>query len=425
MADLTGPLPAPPPARASVSPAAPFPARAEVSAGAARPALSARGAAVAASRWRLRPETGPGWERPRAFPLGLPALDAFPQQLWTRVLTRRARRSLGGLLGYQDPAGYRPLREAIAAYLGMARGVRCGPDQVLVVSGAQAGIDLAARLLLDPGDPVWVEDPGYYGARGALIGAGARLVPAPVDAGGLDLGAARRRQPDARLAYVTPSHQFPVGVTMSLARRLDLLAWAEAAGGYVLEDDYDSEYRYVGRPRPPSKGSTGRAGWSTSAASARCCSPHCGSATWSSPKAWSTPSPPPSASAEVHVPALEQAALADFIADGHLGRHVRRMRALYATRGRALIRAVRRQAPDALEVRSAHAGLHLVAWLPPGVDDRAAAERAAAAGVEAQALSDHALERPECGGLLLGYAAVPEPEVDQAVARLARALTGA
>ena len=405
VADLAGPPPAP---RTPAAPAAPLPTPHGTGPDAARPVLSARGAAVAASRWRLRPQTDSGRERPRAFPLGLPALDAFPRQLWTRVLTRRARRSLGDLLGYQDPAGYRPLREAIAAYLGLARGVRCDPNQVLVVSGAQAGIDLAARLLLDPGDKVWVEDPGYYGARGALTGAGARLVPVPVDADGLDLGAARRRQPDARLVYVTPSHQFPVGMTMSLARRLDLLAWAESAGGYVLEDDYDSEYRYVGRPLPALQGldradrvvylvvPDGLVDAFTAA----------------------------QRFGEVHVPALEQAALADFIADGHLGRHVRRMRALYAIRGRALVRAIRRQAPDALEVRSAHAGLHLVAWLPPGADDRAAAERAAAAGVEAQALSDHALERPGRGGLLLGYAAVPEPEIDRATARLARALAG-
>jgi GntR family transcriptional regulator/MocR family aminotransferase len=419
VAGLTGPLPAPSPvtARLPASRAAPGPA--------ARPALSARGTAVAASRWRLRPETGPGRARPRAFPLGLPALDAFPRQLWTRVLTRRARRSLGDLLGYQDPAGYWPLREAIAAYLGLARGVRCGPDQVLVVSGAQAGIDLAARLLLDPGDPVWVEDPGYYGARGALTGAGARLVPVPVDVDGLDLGAARRREPDARLAYVTPSHQFPVGETMSLARRLDLLAWAEAAGGYVLEDDYDSEYRYVGRPLPALQGldQAGRVVYAGSFSKVLFPSLRVGYLVV--PDGLVDAFTAAQRFGEVHVPALEQAALADFIADGHLGRHVRRMRALYAVRGRTLIRAIRRQAPDALEVRSAHAGLHLVAWLPPGADDRAAAERAAAAGVEAQALSDHALERPERGGLLLGYAAVPEPEIDRATVRLARALAGA
>jgi GntR family transcriptional regulator / MocR family aminotransferase len=410
VADLTGPPPAPSPA----------PTRVPVA-----PALSARGTAVAASRWRLRPETGSGRERPRAFPLGMPALDAFPRQLWTRVLTRRARRSLGDLLGYQDPAGYRPLREAIAAYLGLARGVRCRPDQVLVVSGAQAGIDLAARLLLDPGDPAWVEDPGYYGARGALTAAGARLVPVPVDADGLDLGAARRRQPDARLAYVTPSHQFPVGATMSLARRLDLLAWAESAGGYVLEDDYDSEYRYVGRPLPALQGLDQADRVIYVGSFSKVLFPSLRVGYLVVPDGLVDAFTAAQRFGEVNVPALEQAALADFIADGHLGRHVRRMRALYAVRGRALIRAIRRQAPDALEVRSAHAGLHLVAWLPPGADDRAAAERAAAAGVEAQALSDHALERPERGGLLLGYAAVPEPEIDRATVRLARALAGA
>lgn len=409
VADLTGPPPAPPPSPPRVPGA---------------PALSARGTAVAASRWR-RPATGSGRERPRAFPLGMPALDAFPRQLWTRVLTRRARRSLGDLLGYQDPAGYRPLREAVAAYLGLARGVRCRPDQVLVVSGAQAGIDLAARLLLDPGDPAWVEDPGYYGAVGALTAAGARLVPVPVDADGLDLGAARRRRPDARLAYVTPSHQFPVGATMSLARRLELLAWAEAAGGYVLEDDYDSEYRYVGRPLPALQGldQAGRVVYVGSFSKVLFPSLRVGYLVV--PDGLVDAFTAAQRFGEVNVPALEQAALADFITDGHLGRHVRRMRALYGVRGRALIRAIRRRARDVLEVRSAHAGLHLVAWLRPGADDRAAAERAAAAGVEAQALSDHALERPVRGGLLLGYAAVPEPEIDQATLRLARALAGA
>jgi GntR family transcriptional regulator / MocR family aminotransferase len=241
IAELSGPGPAPP-ASTHAAPQAP-----------PRPALSARGATMAGDRWRLRPPDSLGAGL-RAFPLGLPALDAFPHQVWTRILTRRARRSLDQLLGYQDPAGYRPLREAIAAYLSMARGVRCTPAQIVVVSGAQAGLDLTARLLLDPGDPVWVEDPGYYGARGALACAGARLIPVPVDTDGLDVAAGQRCEPAARLAYVTPSHQFPVGVTMSLPRRLALLAWAKQADAFVLEDDYESEYRYVGRPLPALQG---------------------------------------------------------------------------------------------------------------------------------------------------------------------------
>jgi GntR family transcriptional regulator/MocR family aminotransferase len=386
-----------------------------------RPALSARGAMMAGDRWRLRPPDSFGAGL-RAFPLGVPALDAFPHPVWTRILTRRARRSLGGLLGYQDVAGYRPLREAIAAYLGMARGVRCTPDRILVVGGAQAGLDLAARLLLDPGDPAWVEDPGYYGARGALVGAGARLVPVPVDSDGLDVAAGQRYEPGARLAYVTPSHQFPVGVTMSLPRRLALLAWANQVGAFVLEDDYESEYRYVGRPLPALQGldEAGRVVYVGSFSKVLFPSLRIGYLVV--PDGLMDAFTAAQRLSHIHVPALEQAVLADFLAEGHFGRHLRRMRALYAARGAALIRAIRRAAGGALEVRSAHAGLHLVGWLPTGTDDRAVAARAAQHGVQAQPLSAHALQPLSRGGLLLGYAAVAQPEIEQGARRLAAAL---
>jgi GntR family transcriptional regulator/MocR family aminotransferase len=424
VAELSGQVPA-----ALATPGAPrapgTPAERGRPAAPSRPALSARGAALASTPWRLRPAGARPGGRPRAFQLGVPALDAFPRQVWARTLTRRARHSLGELLGYQDPAGYRPLREAIAAYLGMARGVRCSPERVLVVGGAQAGLNLAARLLLDPGDPVWVEDPGYYGARGALVGAGARQVPVPLDVDGLDVDGARRREPGARLAYVTPSHQFPLGVTMSLPRRLALLAWAEEAGAFVLEDDYDSEYRYVGRPLPALQGldHAGRVIYVGSFSKVLFPALRIGYLVV--PDDLVDAFTAAQRFGEIHVPALEQAALADFIAGGHLGRHVRRMRALYAARGRTLVRAVRRAAGEALEVRSAHAGLHLVGWLPAGTDDRAAAARAAAHEVEAQPLSAHALRPPVRGGLLLGYAAVPEPEIERAAGRLAAALRAA
>jgi GntR family transcriptional regulator / MocR family aminotransferase len=410
VAELSGPGPAPP-ASAHAAPEAPS----------WRPALSARGATMAGDRWRLRPPDSFGAGL-RAFPLGLPALDAFPHKVWTRILTRRARRSLDQLLGYQDPAGCRPLREAIAAYLSMARGVRCTPDRILVVSGAQAGLDLAARLLLDPGDPVWVEDPGYYGARGALVGAGARLTPVPVDTDGLDVAAGQRCEPAARLAYVTPSHQFPLGVTMSLPRRLALLAWANQAAAFVLEDDYESEYRYVGRPLPALQGldEAGRVIYVGSFSKVLFPSLRIGYLVV--PDGLVDAFTAAQRLSHIHVPALEQAVLADFIADGHLARHVRRMRALYAARGAALIRAIRQQTGGVLEVRSAHAGLHLVGWLPTGTDDRAAAARAAEHGVQAQPLSAHALQPPGRGGLLLGYAAVPEPEIEQGARRLAEAL---
>ena len=234
--------------------------------GARAPDLSRRGRALVAARRPL-----PDVSR-RAFQPGLPALDEFPRELWARLLGRRSRVPARGSLGYSHPAGLPSLRQAIAAYVGGARGVTCDADQVVVVAGAQAGLDLACRLLLDAGDAAWIENPGYLGARGALLGAGASLVPVPVDEEGIDVEAGRHAGP-ARLVYVTPSHQFPLGATMSLARRLALLAWAAEAGAWIVEDDYDSEYRYSGRPIAAMQGWIRRAASSTSAPSARRCSP--------------------------------------------------------------------------------------------------------------------------------------------------------
>ena len=183
-----------------------------------------------------------------AFRPGLPALSHFPMDTWRRLSDRRLRGATTRLLSYDDPQGYLPLREAICAHLVAARGARCTPEQVIIVSGSQQAIDLAARVLLDPGDAVWIEDPGYFAARGALQLAGARVVPVPVDGEGLIVPEGIALAPDARMAYVTPSHQNPTGVTMSLARRMALLQWAEQAGAWVLEDDNASEYRYQGRP---------------------------------------------------------------------------------------------------------------------------------------------------------------------------------
>jgi GntR family transcriptional regulator/MocR family aminotransferase len=385
-----------------------------------QPRLSAQGASLAGVRWRMqRSRHSPG---PLAFPVGQPALDAFPAQLWGRVVARRARRLTGSLAGYQHPAGYRPLREAIAAYVGMARGVRCTPDQVLVVGGAQAGLSLVARLLLDAGDDVWMEDPGYYGARGAIVAAGARPVPVPVDGGGLDVEAGRRRAPRARLVYVTPSHQFPLGVTMSLPRRLALLEWARVAGGYAVEDDYDSEYRYVGDPLPSLQGldTAGRVVYVGSFSKVLFPALRIGYVIV--PDGLVDAFVAGQRFAAGHVSSLEQAALADFIAEGHFPRHVRRMRALYAQRGQLLVETLRQELDGVLSAAPAHAGLHLIGWLPDAADDELAAIRAAAHGVEAQPLSAHTIEAYQRPGLLLGYAATPEPEIVAGVHRLAASL---
>jgi GntR family transcriptional regulator/MocR family aminotransferase len=359
--------------------------------------------------------------RTRPFRPGLPAFDVFPFEIWARLAARRWRHPPAELLGYGSPAGYWPLREAIADYLSAARGMRCAAEQVLVVAGSQQGLDLAARVLLDAGDKVWFEDPGYIGARGALLSAGAELVPAPVDAEGLDVASAVARCASARMVYVTPSHQYPLGVTMSLPRRLALLEWAGRAGAWVLEDDYDSEYRYAGRPLPALTGlDTGQRTIYLGTLS---------KTLFPSLRLGYLVVPPGLVDAFVaakalvdrHTPSIEQAVLADFIAEGHFARHVRRTRVLYAERQEALVAATR-ELEGLLDVRPAEAGMHLVGWLPRGADDRAVAQRAAAHGVDAPALSAYALLRQQRGGLLLGYAAFDVGQIREGVRRLAAAL---
>src|SRR5262245_40607481 len=205
----------------------------------AGPAAPASSPALPRPLFRATPSLARPYREPVPFRAGTPALDAFPLRLWERLASRRWRAAGPALLGYSDSAGYPPLREAIAAHLATARAVRSAARQVLIVAGAQQGFDLVARVLLRPGDRAWMEEPGYRGAKAALASWGVELVPVPVDGEGLDVAAGERLAPDARLAYVTPSHQYPLGVTLSLPRRLALLAWARAAGAWVLEDDYD------------------------------------------------------------------------------------------------------------------------------------------------------------------------------------------
>ncbi|MCB1037613.1 MAG: PLP-dependent aminotransferase family protein, partial [Acidobacteria bacterium] len=196
------------------------------------PAISSRGRLFESWAGLARRRRG------RPFQLGRPALDAFPWKTWNRLLAKRAQAPPREWLDYSDSAGYRPLREALARYLRGSRGLDCEAEQVVVVRGSQQGLDLAARVLLDEGDAAWVEDPGYPAARIAFAAGGARVVGVPVDDEGLEVATGRRREPEARLAYVTPSHQFPLGVTLSLPRRLELLAWAREAGAWIVEDDY-------------------------------------------------------------------------------------------------------------------------------------------------------------------------------------------
>ncbi|MHB8574303.1 MAG: MocR-like pyridoxine biosynthesis transcription factor PdxR [Dehalococcoidia bacterium] len=356
---------------------------------------------------------------------GVPAIDVFPYEMWARLIAHHARHSLRAVAAYQAPAGYYPLRTAIAMHLAVARGVRCTPEQVIVTSGSQAALDLAARTLLRGGDHVWMEEPGNPGARGAFLGAGADLSPIPVDAEGLNVHVGVARDPRARLAYVTPAHQFPLGVAMSLARRLALLEWARRTGTWIVEEDYDSEYRFRGRPLAALQAldHTGRVIYAGTFS--RILFPAL--------RVGYLVSPPNLVDAFIavrryidrHPPILEQLALADFLARGYLARHVRRMRTIYAARGNALVAAVAAECGGLLDLSMPESGLHAVGWLRPETDDRAVAHRANQAGIGVLPLSAFALAPLPHNGLLIGYGAVPEEQMRPVVRRLAQAIVPA
>ena len=378
------------------------------------PALSARGMAiVSVSRDVPGPATG-------AFLPGLPDVVAFPHRTWARILARHANFPDHLRLGYDNPAGDPRLRAAVAAYLVAARGVRCLPEQVVVVAGAQAALDLSARLLLDPGEYAWIEDPGYPGARAALSGAGARLQPLPVDAEGLDVSAGEKRRPHAKLAYVTPSFQYPLGVTLALERRLLLLDWAERAGAFVIEDDYDSEYRYRGRPIAAVQGldSDGRVVYVGTFSKTMFPALRVGYIV--APSGLETAFAHAARNTGKTVPQPLQGALAEFIDSGHYGRHVRRMRLLYAKRQALLVALAREHLTGVLEVEPAEAGKQLTGWFARGVDDRAVAAAGPRAGLALAPLSDYWLGSGARSGLHLGYAGIAENALEPAVRKLAR-----
>jgi GntR family transcriptional regulator / MocR family aminotransferase len=358
------------------------------------------------------------------FRVGQPDVASFPYETWARLVAKHARRSLQSASYYQDPRGYAPLRAAIAAHIGVTRGVHCAPEQIILTAGAQGALDLVARVLLDPGDPVWVEDPGYGGARGALLAAGAKLVAVPVDGEGIDVAVGRAHCRDARLAFVTPSHQFPTGVTMSLPRRLALLQWAREAQAWIVEDDYDSEYRFSGRPLEALQGLDSAARVIYVGTFSKVLFPSLRLGYLVAPPALLEGLVAARDFIDMHPPLLEQMALADFIAEGHFARHLRKMRVQYLARRDALVDALRRELGDVLDVVAPEAGMHLVAWLPPGVDGRAAAARVAAYDQHILPVSHFSVGPLPRDGLVLGFAGDAPHVLRAGVLVLARALRG-
>ncbi|PIA72480.1 PLP-dependent aminotransferase family protein [Pseudomonas sediminis] len=368
------------------------------------------GAAVAAMpQQSSRPGEG---RTPDALPfqLGLPALDAFPRKLWSRLGARHLRQLTCADLDYPAPQGLLALRRSLVRYLGVSRGITCEPQQVFITAGYRSALLLIRHALLQTGDSCWFEDPGYFKAREALEGADLQLIPVPVDDQGLRVDEGRRLATDARCALVTPSHQSPLGVSLSLPRRLALLEWARASQAWIVEDDYDSEYRYVGRPLPALKSLDHHGRVLYCGTFSKVLFPGVRLAYLVVPPAQVERFAACARTFDHGCPALAQAITADFLDQGHFARHLKRMRALYAQRRGFLAAALEAVFGSRLQVELQAGGIHLLARLDESENDVDLAARAQGAGLAVMALSQWARQQPCGSGLLLGFTNIASAE---------------
>ncbi len=356
------------------------------------------------------------------FQQGVAAIEEFPFDVWAKIAQKWQKKPPVSILSYGNPVGYQPLCEAIAAHLASARGVLCKTEQIIITNGTQQALDLIGRIFLTKGNDVCIEDPGYLGARDIFAATGARLVPVPIDEEGFDLKAARKRSRKARLVYVTPSHQYPLGVTMSLTRRLNLLEWAREKDAFVIEDDYNSEYRYAGRPLASLQGLDRDGRVIYLGTFSKTLFPALRLGYMVVPTDLVEVFAAARALTDLHSPSISQAVLAEFIAERHFARHIRRMRAMYEDRQQILVEEARKNLDGMLEVAPAEAGMHLIGWLPRGIDDREVSRRAAEANLKIARVSAYCIKQELRGGLLLGYTAFNERQIKLGVKKLARVL---
>ncbi len=355
------------------------------------------------------------------LPLGptVPCLKSFPVQIWEQCRRAIVRSGEHSLLTYGDPLGYWPLRKAIASYLRDARGVRCDAAQVVLCCGSQQGIYLAASLLLGKGDVVWMEDPGYGGANLVYEGFGAQLEFVPVDRQGMDVQAAKASGQQARVIHVSPSHQFPLGYTMSLERRLQLIDYAGESGAYIIEDDYDSVYRYAGKPVSSLQGLDQFGSVSYIGTFSKVLFPSLRLGYLVVPPGLIDLFRQARGRVDGNPTVIDPATLALFMEEGHFARHIRRMRSLYKERLEALEDSVRVHLKGALELEGQQCGMHAFGRLAPGMDDRHLSEQALKNGVVATPISRYARQVRVDPGFVLGFAGFPEADIRAAVQRLA------
>ncbi|MDJ0635005.1 MAG: PLP-dependent aminotransferase family protein [Xenococcaceae cyanobacterium MO_188.B29] len=355
---------------------------------------------------------------PISFNYGRPALDRFPLKLWRKLLSRHCESNLD-LLDYSlEPRGHQPLREAIASYLSCSRAVQCSPEQVIITSGSQQAINLVTRLFINPGDTIALEEPCYQGARNIFQAQGAKLIPVEVDTSGLIVEQLANISP-VKLIYVTPSHQFPTGAVLSLPRRLELLRWAKETGAIIIEDDYDSEYRYSSRPIPALQGLDHHHSVIYMGTFSKVLFPSLRIGYLVVPENLQSIFTRAKWLCDRQSPLIEQQVLTDFINEGHLARHIRKMRNLYNQRRQALVAALKQYLAEKVTILGENAGIHLTITLKTNFSDREAIDRAAQVGVGLTSLSKYYLQAKNQGEFLLGYSELDELQIKEGIRRLA------
>jgi GntR family transcriptional regulator/MocR family aminotransferase len=363
-----------------------------------------------------------GWG---AFGVHQPDFEHFPFDVWSSLVARHSRSPRINALRPMGPFGSERFRGAICDYVRTARALRCEPDQVMIVAGSQQALDIAARVLFDPGNAVWVEEPGYRLGRTVFLSAGCRVVGVPVDGDGLDVGAGIRKCRKARAAYVTPSHQYPLGATMTASRRMQLLNWAQTSGAWIIEDDYDSEYRYESMPVASLQGldHSGRVIYIGTFSKVLFPSLRLGFIVI--PSDLVDRFAAVRYAMDIFPPYLTQEVVADFMCEGHFARHIRRTRCLYSQRRIALVESIRKELGSMVEVHGAEAGMHLAVTLPEGFNDQEIAATAAREGLWLWPLSPSYVGEASRQGFILGFGSTASAQVPGAVRRLRTLLSSA
>ena len=357
------------------------------------------------------------------FQNGVPSLDEFPIKTWVKLNNQTAKTTSEVQLGYGDAAGYWPLREEIASYLRTYRAVNCNAEQIIIVNGSQQGLDLVMRVLLNPGDYVWHEDPGYFGARASMLFAGAKIFPSPLDDEGLDVEYSSKKYLPPRLIYTTPSHQFPLGYTMSISRRIQVLQYASKNDCWIIEDDYDSEFRYSGNPLPSLQGMDKNSCVLYLGTFSKVLFPglRLGYLVLPDPEMLNLFVSAKSMM-DRQSPTFEQIITSQFLKEGYFTKHIRKMRILYKERQEFLIKEVEKEIGNLIKLKSSEAGMHLIAWLPENFDEIKISKKAKENNLIVYPVSEYVLKFKQKPGLFLGYTAFDKTRLKAGVQKLKKVL---